>query len=407
MASLGGMLEFYDFTIYGFFSVYFANQFFPTHDKFIAILASYTIFVLGYIARPVGGIIFSHIGDEIGRKVVMIITMMIMGVASLGIASLPNYSQIGIFAPILLLFFRLIQGLAIGGEIPGTIVYIAEYMPQKSAYAIGTVMAGVGAGLLLGAFINVAISNSLSSSQIYTYGWRIPFIIGGLLCFVSYQVRKRLHETKVFTKAKNHSKFPLKHLIKSYPWLIVIGVGIGAIAGTSTMLILIFMPTYLVSVLNIDSVSTSNLLLFANAFMMIVTYITGVIANKHNHYTIMSICLLWTILITSTGYYLISNHLYVSVSVILLATLPGIFAALAPLLMSQLFPMEVRLTGVALSYNLGHTIFGGMAPIIIIWLINKFGSVAIAPIGYFLLVSLISLIATICAKKISTNRIKP
>ena len=248
LASLGGMLEFYDFTIYGFFSVYFAKQFFPAHDQFIAIVASYTIFIMGYIARPIGGILFSHIGDEIGRKVVMIITMLIMGFASIGIGIMPTYTHIGVYAPILLLIMRLSQGLAVGGEIPGAVVFVTESMPEKSAYAIGSVMAGVGGGLILGTMVITLLTHLLTVDQLYSFGWRIPFILGGFLCVISYLIRRQLHESQAFTANHNRPKFPLAHILKHNPQLVLIGTGIGGIAGASTMLIIIFMPTYLIEI---------------------------------------------------------------------------------------------------------------------------------------------------------------
>src|SRR6185437_9004320 len=162
LSSIGGMLEFYDFTIYSLFAVYFTNQFFPSHDQLISIVASYSVFLVGYIVRPLGGILFSHIGDEIGRKTVLIITMVIMGVSSLSIGLLPTYSQIGILAPILLLFFRLIQGLAIGGELPSVIVYVTESMPDKRGYGIGGIYTGTISGLIPGMLINLAIIHYLS-----------------------------------------------------------------------------------------------------------------------------------------------------------------------------------------------------------------------------------------------------
>ena len=134
LAALGGMLEFYDFIIYGIFSVYFAQQFFPSGNPLLAVVKSYIVFILGYIARPIGGIFFSHIGDEQGRKRVLIITIVLMGVSSLGIGLLPTYDQIGIAAPLLLLTLRLVQGLALGGELPSTYVYISESMPQKKTW---------------------------------------------------------------------------------------------------------------------------------------------------------------------------------------------------------------------------------------------------------------------------------
>ena len=194
LSSLGGMLEFYDFTIYGLFAVYFSQQFFPTHDTFISLIASYSVFVVGYIVRPLGGILFSHIGDEWGRKKVLILTMMLMGISSLGMGLLPNYSQIGIYAPALMLFFRLTQGLAIGGELPSMIVYASECMPNKRGYAMGGVFSGTLAGLIPGMLINIFILNTLSQEDVLLFGWRIPFVLGGLLCIVAYFVRRELHE---------------------------------------------------------------------------------------------------------------------------------------------------------------------------------------------------------------------
>lgn len=385
------MLEFYDFTIYGFFSVYFAEQFFPSHDKFVSILISYTVFVMGYIARPVGGILFSHFGDEIGRKLVMIITMLIMGGASIGIGVLPTYEKIGIFAPILLLLLRLCQGLAVGGEIPSAVVFVTESMPGKSAFAIGCVMDGVGGGLIVGTLVNAILSNSLSTNDLYNFGWRIPFIIGGVLCIISYIIRRQLHETHVFENT--NTKFPLLYLIKNKPQLILIGVGIGSIAGASTMLILIFMPTYLISIVK-SKIQIANILLIANIIMTITTYIIGIVANKFRHELVMKISLVWAIFISCIAYYLIGNNTYVFISVILLSTLPGIFATMSPLLMSRIFPKDVRLTGLALSYNLGHTIFGGLAPIIVTGLIENTGLVSVMPAAYIVIVCILALIAT-------------
>ena len=195
LSSLGGLLEFYDFTIYGLFAVYFAQQFFPSSNEFIAIIASYSIFVVGYIVRPLGGILFSHIGDEIGRKTVLIITMILMGVSSLGMGLLPTYAQIGLFAPALMLLFRLIQGLAIGGELPSMIVYVSESMPHKRGFGLGGAFSGTVAGLIPGMLINLLIVHWLSVEQINSFGRRIPFLFGGLFCFIGFLIRRELHET--------------------------------------------------------------------------------------------------------------------------------------------------------------------------------------------------------------------
>ena len=269
LSSMGGMLEFYDFTIYGLFSVYFANDYFPSHNQLISIIASYVIFIIGYIARPIGGVIFSHIGDEIGRKIVLILTMIIMGLASLGIGLLPTYAQIGMWAPILLLAFRLIQGLALGGELPSMIVYVTESMPDKRGYAIGGVLSGTDAGLLLGMLANLIIVSCFNQQQIQSFGWRIPFLLGGLLCFVSYQIRKKLHETTAFEKNHDRPNFPFIDVVRNYPVQVLIGAGITGIMATFVMLTIIFMPTYLEQIAKIKHSDLSAILLISTVVTVI------------------------------------------------------------------------------------------------------------------------------------------
>jgi MFS family permease len=216
LASLGGMLEFYDFTIYGLFAAYFAEQFFPSNNSFTTIVSTYAVFFIGYVARPLGGIMFSHLGDEIGRKTVMIVTMILMGLASLGLGLLPTYALIGLWAPVLMLLLRLLQGLAIGGELPSMIVYIAESLPEQRGIAMGGVFAGTIGGLIPGMLLNLLLTHYLTAEQIHDFGWRIPFILGSLLCFVGYQVRNKLHETAAFNGLKQHYKFPLGELARIF-----------------------------------------------------------------------------------------------------------------------------------------------------------------------------------------------
>jgi len=206
------MLEFYDFIIYGIFSVYFAHQFFPSENSLLSVTKSYVIFILGYIARPVGGVIFSHLGDEYGRKQVLIIIILLMGGSSLGIGILPAYDQIGILAPIKLLVLRLLQGLALGGELPSTYVYISESMPKKRGSGFGITMVGVNSGLLLGMAMNQLLNFALTPTELSAYGWRLPFIFGGLLCLISYRIRKTLRETAAFNKIHDKPLFPFFYL---------------------------------------------------------------------------------------------------------------------------------------------------------------------------------------------------
>ncbi len=365
LSSLGGLLEFYDFTIYGLFAIYFAEQFFPTSNALIAIIASYSVFVVGYIVRPIGGILFSHIGDEVGRKTVLIITMVLMGISSLGMGLLPTYAHIGIFAPALMLLFRLIQGLAIGGELPSMIVYVSESMPNKRGFGLGGSFSGTVAGLIPGMLINLFIVHYLSVEQINNFGWRIPFVLGGLLCFVGYLIRRELHETTEFKRIKQHTAAPFIEVLKNHFGKVIVGVGLVSIMATPIILLIIFMPAYLTKLAHVPAKIASDAVLCASIVSVISIYVMGILANKYNLYKLMRNSLVLILPAAAICYYLISQHSNLIFALVLFAIFQGFLVVLPSIVLSYLFPVNVRLTGVALAYNISFVLFGGLTPIII------------------------------------------
>jgi MFS family permease len=387
LAALGGMLEFYDFIIYGVFSVYFAQQFFPGGNSLLAIIKSYVIFILGYIARPIGGILFSHIGDEYGRKKVLIITIVLMGISSLAIGLLPTYEQIGIIAPLLLLLLRLIQGLAIGGELPSTYVYISESLPDKQGTAFGLTMFGVNSGLLLGMVANQLLTTLFSSEELIAYGWRIPFIFGGMLCIISYHIRKTLGETSAFNTIHDKPAFPLATLLKEHLPQLLTGIAITAIMSGLVVLAIIFMPTYLNEMLHLNTQFIGRIMPVIMLFNVMAIYLTGKIANRVAPSTILNYLLLLSAVFIPISYWLISvstNHFLLSVGLIILGILEGIAAMIVPLIICSLFTTSIRLTGVAFCYNIGFTLFGGIAPVLVSTLISMGYNVYMIPVLYLL-----------------------
>lgn len=387
LSSMGGLLEFYDFTIYGLFAGYFAHQFFPAHDEFISIIASYSVFVVGYLVRPIGGIIFSHIGDAIGRKTVLIMTMVLMGIASIGIALLPTYEQIGIYAPALMLLFRLIQGLAIGGELPSMIVYVSESMPDRRAQGMGGIFSGTVAGLIPGMLINLAIVQYLTPEQINSYGWRIPFLVGGLLCFIAYRVRRELHESAVFKSLHKHENLPFAELLQHHLGKVLIGAGLVSIMATPIILVIIFMPTYLTKIVKVNPATVSQAILVATFVSVASIYIMGKLINAANLLKLTYISLVGLLVSAVVCYSMIALHQNLIVALVVFAIFQGFLVTIPPIFLSYLFPIEVRLTGVALSYNLSFVLFGGLTPIVVTSIIEKTGMIYISP--------LIALIVTI------------
>ncbi|MDD3265929.1 MAG: MFS transporter [Burkholderiales bacterium] len=404
LAALGGMLEFYDFIIYGIFSVYFAHQFFPSGNEMVSIIESYVVFILGYIARPIGGIIFSHVGDEHGRKKVLIITIILMGLSSLGIGLLPTYEQIGIFAPIGLLIFRLLQGFALGGELPSTYVYINESMPHKRGTGFGITMTGVNSGLLLGMIINHGLSLILTTEQITEYGWRIPFIIGGALCVLSYKIRQSLQETTAFERIENKPDFPIVYLFKNHLPQMIAGIAATAIMSGLVVVAIVFMPTYLSKMLGVDTKIISYIMPIALLLNVTTIYITGRFANHASPYIILRNLLLSSIILAPLSYFAISYG-YILIGVSILSILEGIAAMIIPMLITYLFPAQIRLTGVALSYNISFTIFGGLAPIVISSAINSGVGIYTAPISFIAIIITCSIFGLIYAKRHSEESI--
>jgi MFS family permease len=391
LASIGGMLELYDFVIYGIFSVYFAGLFFPNDNSFISIIESYSVFILGYITRPLGGVCFTYIGDKFGRKNVLILTLLVMGLSSFGIVLLPTYYQIGILAPILLISLRLIQGLALGGELPSAFVFIFESLPKKIPIAFGIVMFSVNLGVLLSMIVNKVLIINLNQEQMHIFGWRIPFLIGGILCFISFYIRKKLYESKEFKQIKSNNIHSLFNLFANHFKKLLLGIGITSIMAILVVSIYIFMPTYLRSIVKVNLVYVGDIV------------IIGMICNALSHlifcfamYYISPIKLFLAYLIGAIflfplGYYLISIEYFIP-GLMLLAALGGIAGVITPVLITNLFPTDTRLAGVAMSYNLSIVFFGGLSPIIIAYFsslgFNKFIINPIYTVGTILLIAL-------------------
>ena len=310
LASIGGMLEFYDFIIYGIFALYFAQLFFPHGNHLLSIIQTYILFILGYIARPLGGMFFSHIGDEYGRKKVLIVTIILMGSASLGIFILPTYNSIGIAAPILLLLLRLLQGFALGGELPSAYVYVYESVAHDLGICFGIIMSMVNLGLLCGIAVNYVITTLLSHSQIIAYGWRIPFLLGGILCIVSYKIRQNLQETISFTQNTTKLQFPIITLFTKYLKELLIGIAVSSMMAMLVVIILIFMPTYLTNIVHINYKTVSVVMLIAMSINVITIFVTGVLCQYIPPKKIFILMLILTIIMVPISYKLISiNYL--------------------------------------------------------------------------------------------------
>ncbi|MEI6056590.1 MAG: MFS transporter, partial [Lentisphaerota bacterium] len=229
VSAIGGVLEYYDFVVFILFANIISQVFFPAHEsEYLALAATYTFFAVGYFVRPIGGIILAHFGDRYGRKKIFLLTVFLMAIPTFLIGLIPTYASIGLIAPILLLLMRICQGLAMGGEIPGSSVFVYEHMTRNlKCSGISYLIAGLFGGILLGSIIGSIITKSLSNESLMVWGWRIPFLLGGLLGVVGMYLRSKLTETPIFMDIQKHNKqpkMPIGEILKNHKWSVIAGI---------------------------------------------------------------------------------------------------------------------------------------------------------------------------------------
>ena len=381
LASLGGALEFYDFVVYSQFARYIGANFFPNDDAMVSLVVSFSVFAVGYFARPLGGIFFSHIGDRVGRRRVLIITILAMSAATAGIGLLPTYAQWGVAASALLVALRVVQGFCLGGELPGAISYVVETAPRRSGFSVGVVFFCVNSGVVLAALLNLVVHETLTVEQIGDWGWRIGFLVGGLLGLVSFVLRLSLEESKEFArirKVASASAVPIAELLRTHAGAVLVGVAILAVtAGFNGLLFA--MPAFLPQTMSYEAADASAAQTLALAIMSVgllfVAWLTDRMSRK-------SLALLGTALLALTSWPFFAAAQSHSVGLLTLFALAGVVGSICAgtviAVSADLFPTRIRFSGVALSYNLAFTLFSGLAPVVAALLARNTGVAATA-----------------------------
>ncbi|MCD8542665.1 MAG: MFS transporter [Gammaproteobacteria bacterium] len=294
-SSIGGILEFYDFIIFAIFATAISKTFFPSTNTVADLLFTFSVFAAGYFARPIGGIIYGHFGDKYGRKTTFTYSVILMALSTLGIAFVPSYTTIGILAPILLTFFRLLQGASIGGEIPGAITFISETTTKIRTFACSIVFLGLVLGILLGQIVNIALAYFLSAENMLAYGWRIAFILGGLLGMWGFYLRRKLVETPFFqAMEKAKVKTPLMTILKQYPKEVLTGWALLGLVSAGIMVLFLMMPTYK-AIANLPASIASTINTLVLLLISIASLFFGYIGDKVNKKTLLLIATVVTI----------------------------------------------------------------------------------------------------------------
>ncbi|KHT30813.1 MFS transporter [Pectobacterium carotovorum] len=395
LAALGGALEFYDFIIFVFFAAVIGDLFFPPDiPEWLRQVQTFGIFAAGYLARPLGGIIMAHFGDKSGRKKMFSLSILLMALPTLAMGLLPTYEAIGIAAPLLLLLMRVLQGAAIGGEVPGAWVFVAEHVPRaRIGFACGTLTAGLTMGILLGSLIATLLNTVLTPEQMSGGGWRLPFFIGGVFGLIAMYLRRWLQETPIFMEMKAQKKLaeelPLKSVVLNHKRAVVVSMLLTWLLSACIVVVILMAPTYLQKVHGIPAALALQANCLATIALMVGCVGAGLLVDR---FGASKLFIVGSLSLAACSWFFYSSAassttlLFVSYAIVGLSV--GVVGGV-PYVMVRAFPAAVRFSGISFSYNVSYAIFGGLTPVFVT-LIMK--ATPMAPAFYVLTLAAVGLL---------------
>ena len=399
LASLGGALEFYDFVVFVFFALPLSHLFFPPNmAPWLAQLQVYGIFAAGYLARPLGGIVMAHFGDRQGRKRMFTLSVFLMALPTLAIGLLPVYASIGVVAPLLLLLMRIIQGVAIGGEVPGAWVFVAEHARQgRVGFACACLTSGLTVGILIGSLTAAWINHHLSPEDVLHWGWRLPFLLGGVFGFIAVWLRRWLSETPVFAELRARKalseELPLRTVLAGHGGSVVLSMAVTWMLTAAIVVLILMLPTLAQKSFGIapdvaflgNSIAAFSLGVGCLAFGWLADRIGAPLS-----------LLLGSIVLVAVTYALFGDLVAGGAHFLPLYAATGFLVgtvAVVPAIMVAAFPASIRYSGVSFAYNVAYAVFGASTAPLIQYLGSRVGH--FMPAHYVALTAMVSMAAAL------------
>lgn len=396
---VGTAIEWYDFNIYGAAAaLIFAPQFFPNFSPVAATLAAFGTFAVGFIARPIGGIVFGHFGDRVGRKHTLVWALLLMGVGTFLIALLPTYAQIGIAAPILLVALRFVQGLGVGGEWGGAVLMAMEHAPAgRRGYYSSFPQMGLPVGTLLSNLIFLGVTLALGPQQFVAWGWRIPFVLSAVLVVVALVIRLRLAESPEFARTKQRGRvrrIPALEVLRRSPGTVVLGMGITLAPSALGYTLSVYLLSYGTGTAGIPQQTMLLAISAGSVVYLVMAYLTGRVSDRVGAARIFTFASVLSVLVPFAVFALMDTHALPAVVVAMLAmgVVLGLLVAVQAIIVSRAFATDVRYTGASMSYQFGAVLGGGLTPLLAAAILGATGT-SMAVAGYIAVLALISGVA--------------
>jgi MHS family proline/betaine transporter-like MFS transporter len=399
-ATIGNVLEWFDFVVYGFFAVTIAEVFFPAGNPTVSLLITFGAFGLAYFVRPLGAIVVGGFTDRAGRKAGLLLSIALMMIGTTLMAFTPGYATIGIAAPIIITLARLLQGFSAGGEFGSAVSFLAEHGGGRRGFAASWQFATGGMVTALASLFGVVLTTLLTHQQLVDWGWRIPYVFGMLVGPAGLYIRAKVVETPEFVEAELPPTIPIRDLLRRHPLPVLLALGISIISNSS-FYILAYIPTYGQKTLHLPASTGFTATLVGGMILAIGCPIFGHWSDRMSRPLLMVIAC-WLFVLTSySSFWLMAAWPSLAACIIAVAWLQLVkagYSGVLPSFLSEQFPVEVRAIGVSLSFSTAVSIFGGLAPLIATWLIAETGD-PLSPSYYLIVTALLSLMAVIAIRR--------
>ncbi|WP_198414339.1 MFS transporter [Cryobacterium sp. Hh7] len=406
-ATLGNTLEWYDFAVYAYLTPVISQLFFPSRDPLTSILSTFAVLAVGFIMRPVGAVFFGWLADRTGRKKALIVSVTVMGVATIALGLIPTHAQVGTLAAVLLTVARLFQGFSVGGEYGTSTSFLVEYAPTGRRGLFGSLAYFSSIlGMAIGGSIVLVFSVILSSADMAAWGWRIPFLLSFPLLLLGTYMRLKINETPEFNALQEKDaveKFPLKTIVRSHGKNMLIVMGIVIAFAISTYTVVSFMLSYLRTVIHIETVPATLSVVVVTVFGALLIPVFGWLSDRVGRKPLLILACVSSIVLPLAGLMIVltGSMLAVYVGQMVMWVPVAIFCGVTPAAFAELFPTEVRVSGFGIAYAVSTALFSGTAPFIATLLVERTGN-NLAPGWYIAAAGAISLLFVLRLRE--TNR---
>lgn len=397
---IGNAMEWFDFALYSYLAVIISKNFFsPVQNDELKLIFTFATFAIAFLLRPVGGIVFGKIGDKLGRKVVLTFTIIMMAISTLIIGLLPTYDQIGVWAPILLLLARILQGFSVGGEYAGAMVYIAESSPDNKRIRLGSGLEiGTLTGYIVASILVTVLFWTLSDAQMNSWGWRIPFFLSAPIGLIGLYLRTHLEETPIFENdiADQKDQLSVIEIIKQYKKDILLCIVFVAFFNITNYVLLGYMPSYLDETVGISDRISTPITAVVLLIMVPFALTFGRLGDKIGNKKVISFGLILGILVSVVSFQFlnIGGLGFLFLGLLLLGIVLSVYEGTMPGSLPTLFHTDIRYRTLSWTFNISVSLFGGTTPLVASWLVHVTGN-NLAPAFYLLGVSIIGLIVVL------------